>query len=230
MINATGAKGQFGAESGATPLAPNPYRDTVGGQALKRAMDFIGCAIGFTLCGPIMIVLAVLIKLDSKGPVFYRGLRTGRGNTRFHIYKFRSMVADAEKVGTGTTSKGDPRITRMGRIIRKLKLDEVPQLINVLIGDMSFVGPRPELPEHTDAYEGEELCIHMVRPGITDFSSLEFIQLGEVVGEQDAHQYYIEHVRPIKNKLRVRYVREMRFGTDMKLVGLTMAKIFRRRR
>jgi len=192
---------------------------------IKRTFDVISAAIGLLVLIPALTVIAVLIKLDSNGPVFYRGIRSGRSGLPFQIHKFRTMVPNAEKLGGLSTAKNDSRITRIGRVLRKYKLDELPQLINVFKGEMSIVGPRPEMPEYTSQYASEERLILTIRPGITDYASLEFIQLGEVLGSEDADRVYEKKVRPIKNALRVKYVKEQSFFGDMIIILRTLAKL-----
>ncbi|MHB9035043.1 MAG: sugar transferase [Armatimonadota bacterium] len=191
----------------------------------KRCFDVVSCFVGLVILSPVLLVTALIIKLTSAGPVFYRGVRSGLGGSTFRIFKFRSMVVDAEKLGGMSTAKSDPRITGIGGFIRRCKLDELPQLINVLIGDMSVVGPRPEMPEYTKQYVGDEELILTVRPGITDLASLEFIQLGDVLGSSDADREYEEKVKPIKNALRVRYVKERCFSLDMKILFRTLRRL-----
>ncbi|MCC6729791.1 MAG: sugar transferase [Chthonomonadales bacterium] len=197
------------------------------GLGLKRALDVLFSLAGLALLWPVLAVVALIVKLDSPGPVFYRGVRTGKGGTPFGIFKFRSMVVDAEKVGGGSTARNDSRITRVGGVLRRYKVDELPQLLNVLIGDMSFVGPRPELPSYTRLYQGEELLILTMRPGITDHASLQFAQLGEVLGDCDADRVYEERVMPVKNGLRVRYVKEWSLLGDLVLVIRTLLRVVR---
>jgi lipopolysaccharide/colanic/teichoic acid biosynthesis glycosyltransferase len=139
---------------------------------LKRAFDLASATAGLVLLSPLFLALAVAIKIESRGPVFYRGVRVGRGGRPFRIFKFRSMVADAERRGASSTNAADPRVTRCGTVIRRFKLDELAQLINVLRGDMSLVGPRPEVQKFVDLYTDEEKAILSVRPGITDWSSI----------------------------------------------------------
>ena len=151
---------------------------------IKRVIDFTVALVLFIITLPLFIIISIIIAIDSGFPIFYKPLRDGYQNKPFHIYKFRTMVKDADK-GDGTTALNDPRITRAGKVLRKLKLDEIPQLINVLNSTMSFIGPRPELLKYTKQYTGEEKLILQVRPGITDFSSIEFINLDEIVGEEN---------------------------------------------
>lgn len=196
-------------------------------EILKRLFDFVLSLFLFLLLLPILILIGAVIKMDSQGPFLYLGERVGRYNSKFKIYKFRTMGPDAEGYGT-TTAKDDPRITRIGRVLRKTKIDELPQLLNILKGDMSFVGPRPEVEEHTSEYTDEEKMILTVRPGITDYSSIHFISLDEVLGSQNPHQVYLSGVRAEKNKLRLKYVRECSFSTDIKIIGLTFVSLVRK--
>jgi lipopolysaccharide/colanic/teichoic acid biosynthesis glycosyltransferase len=191
------------------------------GDQFKRGFDVALAAVGLVALLPVGVVIAIVIKLDSRGPVYYRGKRTGRWNVPFFIYKFRTMRPNAEHLGT-TTSMHDSRITRVGGALRRLKLDELPQLINVVMGDMSLVGPRPEVEEHTNAYSEEEQEILSVRPGITDYSSLRFINLGDELGEHRAHEVFVSRIRPQKNALRLRYVRERSFHGDLAILAKTV--------
>ncbi len=200
---------------------------------MKRIFDIIFSLLGLVLIAPVLIVIATLVRLSSPGPIFYRGLRTGRRGVPFRIYKFRSMVVDGEQVGGTTTGKNDPRITSIGGFLRKYKLDELPQLINVLSGDMSFVGPRPEVAEYTDLYTEDEKRILDVRPGVTDWSSLAFNDLQEHVGTGDPDRVFREQVLPQKNRLRLKYVDERSFLVDLtilvKTVAVVLGKPFRGR-
>lgn len=192
---------------------------------LKRFFDISASVFGLIILSPILILIAILVKLDSPGPVFYRGIRTGRYGHPFKIFKFRTMVMDAEKLGGTSTAKNDPRVTRLGWSLRRYKIDELPQLINVLKGEMSIVGPRPEVEEYTRLYNQEEKIILSVRPGITDYASIEFSNLAEVLGSQDVDRVYVEKIRPIKNRLRTRYVKEQTFLRDIKIIFKTLRKI-----
>jgi len=191
----------------------------------KRLFDILCSFGGLLLLAPLLSMIAVLVRLGSSGPILYRGLRTGRFGHPFRIIKFRTMVSDAEQVGGGSTARDDPRITGLGRLLRRYKLDELPQLMNVLIGDMSIVGPRPELPEYTKLYSGDESLILRVRPGITDYASLKYIRLGEILGNDAPDDVYMEKVRPLKNALRVKYVREQSFMSDMKIILRTLTSL-----
>ena len=146
----------------------------------------------------------------------------------FKIFKFRTMVKNADKIGGGTTALNDPRITRVGRFLRKTKLDEVANLVSIIKGDMSFIGPRPELLRYTEKYDEREQVILMVRPGITDYSSLQYINLDEIVGEENADEYYEQYVLKPKNEMRIRYANEVSFTTDVKLFVLTVIGVIKK--
>ncbi len=177
--------------------------------------------IAVVTLSPVLTAITVLILVTGGKPIFYLGKRVGRYGKDFNIIKFRTMVFNAEKSGT-TTALNDPRITSTGRVLRKTKLDELPQLFNILKGDMSFVGPRPEVEEHTKEYTEEERCILMVPPGLTDYASIRFISLDEVLGSKNPHLVYLSGVRDKKNALRLKYVRECSFGVDLKIICLTI--------
>lgn len=191
----------------------------------KRFFDFTCAAVGLVLLLPLFLIIAACIKLDSRGPVFYRGVRVGLNGRPFRIFKFRTMRPDAELVGSTSTGHNDARITGVGRLLRPTKLDELCQLINVLKGEMSLVGPRPEVEEHTAAYNAEEKTILSVLPGITDYASIRFHNLNELVGSENPHLVFIEKYRAEKNRLRVLYVRTQSFSTDLKLIFRTFACI-----
>jgi len=193
---------------------------------LKRLFDLLLSSVGLILLSPVILVLALLIKLHDRGPVFYRGERVGRGGTIFRIYKFRSMVVNAEKTGVSSTTKEDPRVTPIGRFLRKTKLDELPQLLNVFSGQMSIVGPRPEVKKFTDLYDDKEKVLLELRPGITDYASLWDINEAEVLaGSSDPDKDYMEKIRPEKIRLQLKYERERSLWTDIKIVLLTIRKM-----
>jgi lipopolysaccharide/colanic/teichoic acid biosynthesis glycosyltransferase len=172
------------------------------------------------------LALVVVIKLDSPGPVFYRGLRGGRFGKPFRIFKFRTMVHNAEKIGGPSSAADDPRITRTGRFLRRYKLDELPQLINVAKGEMSFVGPRPEVIQEVQLYTEKEKRLLEVRPGITDWASIKFRNEGEILrGYADPHQAYREKIRPEKVRLGLEYVNSHTFATDCKIIVQTLKAI-----
>jgi len=195
-------------------------------EGLKRIFDLAAALFGFTLLAPVFIAIAIAVKLDSKGPILYLGERVGLHGKRFHICKFRTMCEGAETFGTTTADK-DPRITRLGQFLRKYKLDELPQLINVAKGEMSLVGPRPEVEEHTSAYNDEEKLILTVIPGITDYSSIRFVKLNEILGSENPHQLFITKYRAEKNQLRLQYVRNRSFTEDIRILALTLVTLAR---
>lgn len=192
----------------------------------KRFFDFICSLIGLFVLSPFLFFIALRIKKEDHGPVFYRGERVGLHGELFRIFKFRTMVVDAEKLGASSTSDDDVRITRVGKLLRKYKLDELPQLINVLVGDMSLVGPRPEVKKFTDLYRDEEKAILAVRPGITDWASLWNSDEGALLKDSvDPDKDYMEKIRPEKIRLQLKYVREKSFWIDIKIIFLTLKTI-----
>jgi lipopolysaccharide/colanic/teichoic acid biosynthesis glycosyltransferase len=196
---------------------------------LKRIFDAIFSCLGLILLLPLFIIIAILIKLDSSGPVFYRGVRVGKDGKSFKIYKFRSMVADAEKKGGPSTSKTDTRVTKIGKLIRRCKLDEFSQLINVLKGEMSLVGPRPEVQFYVDMMSDEERKIILsVRPGITDWASIWNSHEEDILKDSsDPEKVYQEKIRPEKIRLQMKYVKERTFLTDLKIIFDTVLKLYK---
>ncbi|NQU87752.1 MAG: sugar transferase [Mariniphaga sp.] len=190
----------------------------------KRITDIIISIIGLIVLFPIFIIVSVLIKISSKGPIFYKGRRSGKFERPFYIYKFRSMYLGSETLA-GSTSRNDPRITFIGKFIRKFKIDELPQLLNVLMGKMSLVGPRPELPRYTKNYKDEELLILQVKPGITDLASIKFSNLNELIDDFNPDLSYENNVLKEKNKLRIEYVKSRKFWFDFRVILLTISKI-----
>ena len=195
---------------------------------VKRGLDFILAIVFLLLLWPIYLLIACAIVMDTGFPVFYRAERGGFRNASFRIFKFRSMVQSADKIGGGTTALNDSRITKVGNLLRKTKLDETAQIFNIILGDMSFVGPRPELLKYTSRYAGDEQLIFNVRPGITDYSSLQFISLDEIVGDRNADQIYEEQVLGPKKLLRVKYAREVSFETDCAIFLKTIFKTLKK--
>jgi lipopolysaccharide/colanic/teichoic acid biosynthesis glycosyltransferase len=174
------------------------------------------------------MTIAILIKKEDGGPVFYRGSRVGRFGKLFRIFKFRTMVVNAEKHGGPSTADDDPRITKIGKFVRKFKIDELPQLINVLKGEMSFVGPRPEVQVYVDMFTEEEKAILSVRPGITDWASIWNPNEGAVLaGSPDPEKTYMEKIRPEKIRLQLKYVRERSFWNDLKIIAQTIVAIIK---
>ena len=186
--------------------------------------------MGLLILSPFFLVVAIIIKMTSPGPVFYRGVRVGKDFKEFKIYKFRTMIVGADKIGGPSTREGDPRVTKIGRFLRRHKLDELPQLINVLKGEMSLVGPRPEVPEYAKLYQGEEKIVFSVRPGMTDYSSLWDINEAEILKDaktfEETEKIYLEKIRPEKVRLQMKYIKEMSFLTDLKIIWRTLLKIF----
>lgn len=189
---------------------------------MKRLFDIIASGMGLLILSPILIVIAIWIKLDSPGPVFYRQVRVGRNNKDFQIFKFRSMRVGSDKGSLVTIGGRDPRITRSGYFIRKLKIDELPQLINVFIGDMSLVGPRPEVRHYVDFWTPEQMHVLDVRPGITDPASIRFRNENELLAHtEEPEKYYIEIIMQEKLKLYLDYVKNQSFFYDIKLIFQT---------
>jgi len=195
---------------------------------IKRLFDVLFSLLVLLLICPIILFVAIAIKLSSPGPVFYRGIRTGLHGIPFRILKFRTMVVDAESLGGPTTGTNDKRVTPIGAFLRKTKLDEIPQFINVLTGDMSLVGPRPEVLEYTATYTGEERCILSMRPGITDYASIEFADLDDRVGDKDPDKYFREHIMPQKTALRIKYVKEWSLWSDFRILWMTFFRVMKR--
>ncbi len=204
------------------------YKQSIYNLFVKRIFDFFLALFLSILLMPIFIVIAAIVKVTSPGPIFYRGVRGAYGGGTFRLFKFRSMVINAEELGGGTTALNDPRVTKVGSFLRKTKLDETPQVFNIILGDMSFVGPRPELPQYTQAYHGAEKLILQVRPGITDISSLTFISLDEIVGDDNADEVYERLVLKRKNLLRIGYVIFQSPALDFQLLFLTAFRVIQR--
>lgn len=189
---------------------------------MKRAFDIIASGLGLIVLSPLFLILAIWIKLDSKGPVFYRQVRVGRNNKDFRIFKFRSMRMGADKGSLVTIGGRDPRVTRSGYWIRKFKLDELPQLINVFVGNMSLVGPRPEVRHYVDYWTPEQMHVLDVRPGITDPASIKFRNENELMEQaEDPEKYYIEVIMQEKIKLYLEYVEKHSFLYDIRLIFKT---------
>ncbi len=187
--------------------------------ALKRALDIAVSAIALLVFSPLMAVIWWLVKREDNGPAIYSGLRAGRDGHPFRMYKFRTMVLDADRIGGPSTSDDDSRVTAIGRRLRRLKLDELPQLLNVLTGDMSLVGPRPEVTSEVERYSPEERELLTMRPGITDWASLRFHNEGEILrGAADPHEGYLELIRPEKVRLGLEYVRKRTIAGDLKIL------------
>lgn len=193
---------------------------------LKRLFDIISSAIGLILLSPVFLFVFIWIKLDSKGPVFYKQVRVGKNGKDFKILKFRSMRQNADKGSLITIGGRDPRVTRSGYYIRKYKLDELPQLINVLKGDMSIVGPRPEVRRYVDLYTKEQLRVLTVKPGITDIASIKYRNENEILEKaEDPNKVYIETIMPDKLKYNLEYIDKQSFLFDIKLIIKTFKEV-----
>ncbi|MFC2411087.1 MAG: sugar transferase [Bacteroides sp.] len=196
---------------------------------LKRTFDFLVSLFGLLLLSPLILCIAVWVKCDSKGPIFYRQVRVGKGGREFKLLKFRSMRVGADRAGLLTLGDRDPRVTRSGFWLRKTKLDELPQLFNVLVGDMSLVGPRPEVPKYVALYTPEQREVLSVRPGITDTASVEMRNEAELMAQQaDPEGYYVNVQIPLKIKLAKEYIAQQSLLSDLKLIVRTIGVMFKR--
>lgn len=192
----------------------------------KRLFDIVFSLLGLIGLSPVFLLIYLWIKFDSKGPAIFKQTRIGKNGKEFKIYKFRTMVVNAEKLGKQITVGNDQRITRSGKFLRKSKLDELPQLWNVLIGDMSFVGPRPEVPRYTALYNAEQKKVLTVRPGITDYASIKYRDENEILAKSDnPEKTYIEQIMVDKLKLNLKYIEEMSLWNDIKIIFRTLLKI-----
>ena len=192
----------------------------------KRLFDILFSIVGLIFFSPLLLTICILIKHEDGGPVFYRGVRVGKDSNLFRIFKFRTMVVNAEKIGGSSTADDDPRITKIGKCLRKYKLDELPQLINVIKGEMSFVGPRPEVQHYVNMFTREEKAILTVSPGITDWASLWNSDEGAILaGSLDPEKTYMEKIRPEKIRLQLEYVRKGSFWVDIKIILQTIFKV-----
>ena len=195
---------------------------------MTRLCDIVFSFFGLLFLSPLFLIVALWIVIDDPGPVFYRQQRVGRHNKDFGLLKFRSMRVGADKMSLITIGDRDPRVTRAGYYIRKFKLDELPQLWNVLIGDMSLVGPRPEVRRYVDLYTEKQRQVLSVRPGITDYASIEYIDENKLLAQAaDPDKTYIEEIMPAKIELNRRYINNPTLGQYFKIIFLTIAKIIR---
>ncbi|MFL5753155.1 MAG: sugar transferase [Bacteroidia bacterium] len=193
---------------------------------IKRIFDFTFSFIGFIILLPVFLIISIVIASDSKGGIFYKQLRVGKNNSDFKLFKFRTMRSGSDKKGLLTVGGHDSRITRSGYFLRKYKLDELPQLINVMKGDMSLVGPRPEVRKYVELYDPEQKKVLSVRPGITDYASIEYSDENELLAKAaDPEQTYIHEVMPAKLKLNAKYIAEQGLLTDLKIIFRTIGKI-----
>jgi lipopolysaccharide/colanic/teichoic acid biosynthesis glycosyltransferase len=194
----------------------------------KRLFDIILSIIGIIILSPFLIIIALIILFTSAGGAFYRQIRVGKNGKEFNLIKFRTMRVGADKSGLLTVGMKDTRITTIGFYLRNYKLDELPQLFNVFAGQMSFVGPRPEVPKYVALYDAEQKTVLNVKPGITDYASIVYSEENELLaGAENPEQLYIEKVMPAKLKLNMRYINEMSLATDVKVILKTIGKIFK---
>lgn len=193
---------------------------------MKKLFDFAFSIAGLVILSPLFLVISVWIKLDSKGSVFYKQVRVGKNNSDFKLYKFRTMRTDSDKSGLLTVGGRDPRITGAGYFLRKFKMDELPQLFNIAAGEMSFVGPRPEVRKYVDMYNDEQRKVLSVLPGITDVASIKYRNENELLEKaEDPESYYIESIMPDKLKLNLDYIEQRSFTNDIKVIFKTLAAI-----
>ncbi len=196
---------------------------------LKHLLDIVFSLIGLVLVSPLFLIIALLIKLEDKEPVFYQGARVGKLGKPLRMFKFRTMVVNADRIGGPSTADDDPRITEVGSLLRKYKLDELPQLINILKGEMSFVGPRPEVPVYVNMFTEKEKKILTIKPGITDWASLWNPDEGAILaGSSDAEKTYMEKIRPKKIQLQLKYVKEHSLLMDLKIILLTLRTVLKK--
>lgn len=192
---------------------------------VKRIFDIVASFFGIIVLSPILIIVSLFIKIDSKGPIIFKQQRVGQYHEIFNIYKFRTMVNKAESLGKQITVGGDSRITRVGNFIRRYKIDELPQLVNVFLGDMSFVGPRPEVPKYVNLYSDEEKAILEVKPGITDLASLKYSNENDILSKvEEPEKYYIDVIMKDKIKLNLEYIEKNNLFYDIKIIFKTILK------
>lgn len=193
---------------------------------MKRIFDIIFSIIGLAILSPLLIIIAIVMKLTTKGPIIYKQVRVGKNNKDFSIFKFRTMFINSDKLGLLTVGGRDPRITKLGYYLRKYKLDELPQLGNVLLGDMSFVGPRPEVRKYVNLYNKEQMQVLNVRPGITDLASIEFRNENELLSsEQDPENYYVNVIMPKKLQINLDYLEKRTLFEDFQIILKTFLAI-----
>lgn len=195
---------------------------------MKRTFDVLVGAVGLVVTSPLVALGAVAVKLESPGPAFYRSARVGRGGRQFRMYKLRTMRVNADREGPAVTGARDPRVTSVGRFLRRTKIDELPQLLNVLRGDMSLVGPRPEAPEFVRYYTPEQQRVLLVRPGMTGPAAIAYINEEELLGESDAEARYIKSVMPQKVAIDLEYLQSSSFAGDLKILARTIWLLVRR--
>jgi len=193
----------------------------------KRIFDILFSLVALIVLLPIMLIISIIINFESKGGFFYFQNRVGKNNCDFKLIKFRTMFINSDKLGLITVGTNDKRITRFGKFLRKFKLDELPQLINIIKGEMSIVGPRPEVRKYVNLYNKKQLNVLSVRPGLTDFASLQYIEENKILVEyDDSEKAYIEKIMPHKLELNLKYIKNQSFATDLKIIFKTIFKIF----
>lgn len=196
---------------------------------MKRLFDIVVSLVVLVIGFPFALIVAAIIVADSPGGVFYVQNRVGRGNTDFRLLKFRTMRTDAEKSGLLTVGGRDPRITRVGRFLRKYKIDEFPQFLNILAGDMSVVGPRPEVRKYVDMYSPEQMKVLSVRPGLTDYASIKYVDENEILAKSDdPEQTYINVIMPDKLRLNIEYIEKISMKEDLRIIFMTISAVFRK--
>jgi lipopolysaccharide/colanic/teichoic acid biosynthesis glycosyltransferase len=194
----------------------------------KRLFDIFSSLIGLIILSPFLFIISLLVLFSSPGGIFYRQTRVGKNDKNFRLWKFRTMKPDSDKKGLLTVGGRDPRVTGIGYFLRKYKMDELPQLINVLVGEMSLVGPRPEVRKYVDMYSPEQLRVLDVQPGITDYASIEYSNENELLAKSsDPEKTYIEEIMPAKLKLNMKYIEEKSLATDLKIIFRTIGKILK---
>jgi lipopolysaccharide/colanic/teichoic acid biosynthesis glycosyltransferase len=196
----------------------------------KRVLDLLVSAVGLVLFSPVMLILGIWIKLDSKGPVFYRGERVGKDGRSFRMYKFRTMVMEADHIGPAITYREDPRVTNVGKFLRRTKLDELPQLVNVLKGEMSLVGPRPEDPSYVAHYSAQQREVLRVKPGITGLTQLEYRDEASMLEGASADEDYLSQIMPEKLRLDLDYTQDRSLALDIKILWQTAVTLLFRDR
>lgn len=193
----------------------------------KRLFDIILSLFGIVILSPFLLIISVIILFTSAGGIFYRQIRVGKNGKEFLLFKFRSMRKGADKSGALTVGMRDSRITPIGFYLRKYKLDELPQLFNILMGDMSFVGPRPEVPKYVAMYDNDQRAVLEVKPGLTDYASIVYSEENTLLARaENPEEFYIKKVMPAKLKLNLRYIHEMSLATDIKVILKTIGKVF----
>jgi lipopolysaccharide/colanic/teichoic acid biosynthesis glycosyltransferase len=194
---------------------------------VKRTFDLLVGVLALALFSPLLVTIAAAVWLEDRAPVFYRGVRIGRRGVPFRIWKFRTMCVEAESAGPSSTSADDPRLTRIGRLLRRFKLDELPQLLNVVRGEMSCVGPRPQVPWAVGLYDPQEQALLSVRPGITDYASIVFADEGEILrGSKEPDRHYLEKIAPEKIRLGLEYVERCSLRLDIRIITATLCRLF----